>query len=186
MEILVISSQAPGGWRTLRSSGCGFSRISSSSRKQLWVGHVFFRFSTSGLQELVEAEEFAAKRPGIRGPLFFPGFERQRGAHCGELGIEVVEIMENHGLPDHRQFWRAKLIFPVVADEHMLYYDLQVFRKTFDGIHLPCDRLQLQHDVAQKLALGGIADGAVVAEFVQLSNVMKDGGSQKQVEIQLD
>jgi hypothetical protein len=28
------------------------SRISSSSLKQLWVGHVFFRFGTSGLQEL--------------------------------------------------------------------------------------------------------------------------------------
>src|SRR5260370_35877718 len=27
-----------------------------SSRKQLWVGHVFFRFSTSGLQELIQAE----------------------------------------------------------------------------------------------------------------------------------
>jgi len=32
------------------------SRISSSSRKQLWVGHVFFRFGTSGLQELIQAE----------------------------------------------------------------------------------------------------------------------------------
>src|SRR6266571_422251 len=58
-----------GGWRTPRFSGapfalrmdlrrCAFSRISSSSRKQLWVGHVFFRLGTSGLQELVEAEEF--------------------------------------------------------------------------------------------------------------------------------
>jgi len=36
------------------------SRIFSSSQKQLWVGHVFFRFGTRGLQELVEAEEFAA------------------------------------------------------------------------------------------------------------------------------
>src|SRR5713101_6967209 len=36
------------------------SRISSSP-KQLWVGHVFFRFGASGLQELVEAEESAAE-----------------------------------------------------------------------------------------------------------------------------
>ncbi len=35
------------------------SRISSTSRKQLRVGHVFFRFGTSGLQELIEAEELA-------------------------------------------------------------------------------------------------------------------------------
>src|SRR6266436_7414325 len=131
MEILVISSQAPGGWRTLRSSGCGFSRISSSSRKQLWVGHVFFRFSTSGLQELVEAEEFAAKRPGIRGPLFFPGFERQRGAHCGELGIEVVEVMKDYGLPGHRQLWRAKFVLAMMADQQVLDHGLQVRWKTF-------------------------------------------------------
>ena len=37
------------------------SRISSFSLKQLRVGHVFFRFATSGIQELVEAEEFAAQ-----------------------------------------------------------------------------------------------------------------------------
>jgi len=39
--------------------GLRISRI-SSSRKQLWIGHVFFRFGTSGLQELVEAEERSA------------------------------------------------------------------------------------------------------------------------------
>jgi hypothetical protein len=33
--------------------------FSISSRKQLWVGHVFFRPSTVGLQELVEANESA-------------------------------------------------------------------------------------------------------------------------------
>jgi hypothetical protein len=41
----------------------GFSRISSSLRKQLLVGYVFFHFGTRGLQELIEAEEFAAEGP---------------------------------------------------------------------------------------------------------------------------
>jgi hypothetical protein len=48
------------GAASLRFSGCGFSRISSSPLKQLRVWHVFFRFGAGGLQELVEAEEFAA------------------------------------------------------------------------------------------------------------------------------
>src|SRR5437899_2810238 len=51
------------------------SRISSSSLKQLWVGHVFFRFGTSGLQELVEAEEFAAEGAAVGGPFEFAGIE---------------------------------------------------------------------------------------------------------------
>src|SRR5712692_6527542 len=40
-----------------------FFRI-SSSRKQLWIGHVFLRFGTSGFQEWFEAEEFAAEGAG--------------------------------------------------------------------------------------------------------------------------
>jgi len=72
-EVIVI-----GGWRTLRFSGCGFSRISPSSLKQLWVGHVFFRFGTSGLQEFVQAEEFAAEGAGVGGPSALAGQLRLR------------------------------------------------------------------------------------------------------------
>ncbi len=53
------------------------SRISSSSRKQLWVGRVFFRFGTSGRQELVEAEEFAAEGAAAGGPFYFLSGEPQ-------------------------------------------------------------------------------------------------------------
>ena len=48
------------------------SRI-SSSRKQLWVGYVFFRFGTSRLQEFVEAEEFAAEGGAVGGPFVVAG-----------------------------------------------------------------------------------------------------------------
>src|SRR5438552_17872971 len=35
--------------------------LPSVGLKQLWIGHVFSRFGTSGLQELAEAKEFAAE-----------------------------------------------------------------------------------------------------------------------------
>jgi len=72
------------GAASLRFSGCGFSRISSSSLKQLWVGHVFFRFGISGLQELIEAEEFAAEGAGVGGPLRFAGIEGEGGSELGD------------------------------------------------------------------------------------------------------
>src|SRR6266446_7155932 len=75
---------------TLRFSGCGFSRISSSSLKQLWVGHVFFRFGTSGLQELVEAEEFAAESAGVGGPSRFAGVDGERGASVKRVSVCCV------------------------------------------------------------------------------------------------
>src|SRR6266851_2107885 len=75
------------------------SRI-SSSRKQLWVGHVFFRFGASGLQELVEAEEFAAEGAAARPPLGLAGIERECGAGGGEFGIEIVEIVEGERFAD--------------------------------------------------------------------------------------
>ncbi len=77
-------------WGFESSSGRGFShdavrpnataiqirlRISriSSSRKQLWVGHIFFRSGASGRQKLVEAEEFAAEGAAIGGPHWLAG-----------------------------------------------------------------------------------------------------------------
>ena len=44
----------------------GFPGFRRQSLEQLWIGHVFFRFGISGLQELVEAEEFAAEGAGAR------------------------------------------------------------------------------------------------------------------------
>ena len=54
--------------------------IITESLKQLWVGDVFFGFGSSGLQELVEAEEFAAEGAGVGGPLGFAGMEGQGGS----------------------------------------------------------------------------------------------------------
>jgi len=59
--------------------GAVFPGISSSSLKQLWVGHVFFRLGISGLQELVEAEELAAEGAGVGGPFRFAGIDGERG-----------------------------------------------------------------------------------------------------------
>src|SRR5216684_340618 len=64
------------------------SRI-SSSRKQLWVGYVFFRFGTSRLQEFVEAEEFAAEGGAVGGPFVVAGGSGEGYADGGELGIEA-------------------------------------------------------------------------------------------------
>ena len=70
----VPAGGAPYGFQACPpQEGCGFSRISSSSLKQLWAGHVFFRFGTGGLQELVKAEEFAAEGTAVGGPLGFRG-----------------------------------------------------------------------------------------------------------------
>src|SRR5713226_5579325 len=76
-----------------------FSRISSSSRKQLWVGHVFFCFGTGGLQELVEAEEFAAEGGAVGGPFVVAGGRGEGGADGGELGIEAggASLTLRHG-----------------------------------------------------------------------------------------
>src|ERR1700687_5260439 len=88
------------GWRTLLFSGCGFSRI-SSSRNQLWVRHVFFRFGTCRLQELVEAEGFAAEGAAVGGPLGVAGIHGEGGADGGEFGIEIVHVVKGHGFADH-------------------------------------------------------------------------------------
>src|SRR6266446_4626018 len=70
------------------------SRISSSSRKQLWVGHVFFRFGASGLQELVEAE--ARHSCLVQEPFDLLAKDRQ-------LGLDDVPHRGAHQYPHSRE-----------------------------------------------------------------------------------
>jgi hypothetical protein len=88
-DTVIVSA---GEWRTLRFSGCGFSRISSSSLKQLRVGNVFFRFGTSGLQEVVKAEEFAAEGAAVGGPFGLAGVDGKGGPGTPRLHRNFLKI----------------------------------------------------------------------------------------------
>src|SRR5260370_35591413 len=74
--------------------GAVFRGFRRQSRKQLWVGHVFFRFGTSGLQELVQAEEFAAESAAVGGPFGFAGVEGEGGRSVGACQIEAVRTVQ--------------------------------------------------------------------------------------------
>src|ERR1700682_1671518 len=73
-----------------------------------------------GVQEGVEAEEFAAEGAAVGGPLGFAGIDGGGGADGGEFGIEVVHVVEGHGFADHGELWRAEFVLAVMADEHVL------------------------------------------------------------------
>src|SRR6266704_1931795 len=165
--------------------GAGFRGFRRQSRKQLWVEHVFFRFGTRELQELVKAEEFAAEGAAVGGPLGFAGVERQRGAGGGEFRIEVIEIVENEGFADHGELGRAEFVLAVMADKKMLDDGLQVRGETFDGVHSFRNGFEFHHDVAEELAFDGVADGAFVAEFVELADVMQNRGGEEKINVEL-
>src|SRR6266705_1450183 len=91
-------------------------------------------FGISGLQELVEAEEFAAQGAGVGGPLGFAGIEREGGADGRELGVEIIEVVEDERFTNHGQLGRAEFVLAVMADQKMLDYGLEIRRET-DGVH---------------------------------------------------
>ena len=57
--------------------------------------------------------------------------------------------------------------------------------KAFDFVDRARDGFQFHDDVAEELAFGGVADGALVAEFVELADVVEDGGGEEQVDVEL-
>ncbi len=136
-------------------------------------------------EKFVEFEEAAAESGAVAGPFFFAGIGGQGGTDGGHFGIHVVEVMEDHRFANHRQFGRAKLVLAVMADQKMLHYGFQICGKTFDGVHGFRDGFQFHHDMTEELAFRGVADGTVVAEFIQLANVMEDGGGHQEIGVQL-
>src|SRR4029077_83060 len=145
--------------------GTKYSEVSrpDTSRKQFWVGHVFFHFDTSGLQELVEAEEFAAEGAAVGGPFGFAGVDGEGGAGGGEFGIEVIEVVEDQGFADHGELGRAEIVLAVMADKEMLDDGFEFRRKTVDGVRGFGDSFNFHDDVPEELAFHGVGDGTVVA-----------------------
>src|SRR5712671_6380591 len=78
-----------------------------------------------GLEEFVELEESAAKSGAIGGPFVVARGTGQSYADSGQLGVEVVEVVEDHGFANHGQFGGAEFILAVMANEQMLHDGFQ-------------------------------------------------------------
>src|SRR5205823_13141697 len=103
----------------------------------------------------------------------------------GELGIEIVEIVEDESFADHGKLGRAEFVLAVMADEKMLDDGLQVGGKAFDGVHGLRNRFKLHHDVAEELAFNGVADSTVVAKFVELADIVENRGGEQKIDVKL-
>src|SRR6266568_3592742 len=159
---------------------------STSTKHDALLGLLFVRRCEGEiLEELVEAEEFAAKGAAVGGPFGFAGIEGESGAGGGEFRIEVVHVVEGQGFADHGELRRAEFVLAVMADEKMLDDGFQVGGKTFCGVHRLRNRFQFHDNVAEELAFDGVADGAFVAELVELANVVKNRGGQQQINVEL-
>src|SRR5258708_18827897 len=71
-------------------------------------------------QEFIAAEEFSAEGAAVGGPLGFAAIDREGRADGGELGIQIVHVVEGHGFADHGELGRAEFVLAVMADEKML------------------------------------------------------------------
>src|SRR5438477_1689037 len=72
-----------------------------------------------------------------------------------------------------------------MADEKMLDDGFQVGGKTLYGVHGFRNGFEFHHDVAEKLAFDGVADGALVAKFVELADVVEHRGGEEKIDVQL-
>src|SRR6266567_124132 len=176
----------------MKGNGLHCSRIpnaklkSTSTKHEALLGLLFVRRCEGEiLEELVEAEEFAAKGAAVGGPFGLAGIESKGSAGGSELGVEIVHVVEGQRFADHGELGRAEFILAVMADEKMLDDGFQVGGKTLDGVHGFRNCFQFHHDVAEELAFDGVADGALVAELVELANIVKNCCGQQQINVQL-
>src|SRR6266704_296790 len=136
----------------MKGNGLHGSRIPNAKLKSTLTKHdallglLFVRRCESEiLQELTEAEEFAAQGAGVGGPLGFAGIEREGGADGRELGVEIIEVVEDERFTNHGQLGRAEFVLAVMADEQMLDYGLEIRRET-DGVHGFRNGFEFHHD----------------------------------------
>ena len=61
-----------------------------------------------------------------------------------------------------------------MADQHVLHQRLKRRGESLDRIHLFCHQFVFQKNVAQQLARRGVADRAVVGQFIELADIVQD------------
>ena len=143
-----------------------------------------FLLASRVFKEFVEFEEAAGEGGAVGGPFGLAGLGGEGVADGGHLGVHVVHIVEDKGFADHGEFGGAKFVLAVMADEEMLDNGFEIGREILDGVYEVCDGFELEDDVSEELAFGGVADGAIVAELIELSNVVEDCGGKQQVEVE--
>src|SRR6266571_2905322 len=175
----------------MKGNGLHGSRIpnaklkSTSTKHEALLGLLFVRRCEGEiLEELVEAQEFAAEGAAVGGPFGFAGIEREGGADRRELGVEIIEVVEDERFTNHGQLGRAEFVLAVMADEQMLDYGLEIRGET-DGVHGFRNGFEFHHDVAEELAFHGVGDGAVVAKLIEFANVVENCRCQEQINVKL-
>ena len=78
-------------------------------------------FGPAAFEEFVELEEFAAEGVAVGGPFVVAGGAGQGYADGSELGVEIVEIVEDHGFANHGELGGTELVLAVVRDEQVLH-----------------------------------------------------------------
>ena len=141
----------------------------------------FFGFLNGLVEEFIEFEKAAAQCGAIGGPFGFAGVCNESVADGGHFGVHVVHIVKDEGFADHGKFGRSEFVLAVMADQKMLDDGFEFGRKTFNRVHEGSDGFEFEDDVTEELTFGSVADGAVVAEFIELADVVEDGNGQQQV-----
>src|SRR5271165_6986010 len=140
------------------------------------VGFVFEKF--------IETEELAAQGGAVGGPIVFTGGSGEGSADGGEFGIHVIQVVENKSFANHGEFRGTKFIFPVMANEDVLNDGPEAGWKALHAIHGLVDGVELHHDVAEELALRGVTDGALVAEFFELAHIVQQSSNEEEIDIE--
>src|SRR5882762_3312065 len=107
------------------------------------------------------------------------------GAHGLHLGIEIVEVMQHQRFRKHGKLGRAEVILAVMTNNEMLQQRFEFVRKSWDESNLGVQHFQLDDHVAEQLAPGGVRKRAVVGEFVDLAEIVKERAAEQEVAINL-
>ena len=107
-----------------------------------------------------------------------------------DLGVEVVQVVQGDRLGRHRQLRAAEFVGAVMAQDHVLEPQQQFGGERLAGQVRHLGRLLVQHldaddEVADQLALVGVAENAVVAQLAHLADVVQENADQQQIAVQL-
>ncbi len=93
--------------------------------------------------------------------------------------------MQHESFGEHGQLGRAEIVLAVMADDEVLDHDLEFVGEAGLQGELGLQHFQFDDHVAEQLALGGVGEGAVVGEFVNLADVVQKCAGEQKVAIDL-
>ena len=100
-----------------------------------------------------------------------------------DLGVKIIEHVQNHPFEGFRALGRAEFILAVMREEQMFEQCGFLPGKGFNAANLGVEHLHPDHDMTEEFALIGVLKASQISKFLGFADIVEKRAGHQQLRI---